>query len=131
MTKITHCFLTFIRHFFSINLSKVFLPETVISKTLNLKLSLKWVFLLSYYDITESINHLKEKTYRIPENIFLIFSNSTIYYFFPLSLIFSCSLASFVVSKQCKQSHVIPGYTNGRKKNWLNYRTISFTSSFL
>ena len=88
-------------------------------------------FFISYDDINNSINHLKDKIIRTPENIppyFIKHGISSL--IFPLSLIFNCSLALSDVPKQWKISFVIPVYKKGNKHNPLNYRPISLTSGF-
>ena len=88
-------------------------------------------FFITCKDIKNSINHLKDKIIRTPENIppdFIKYAIPSI--IFPLSLIFNCSIELAEVPKEWKMSFVIPVHKKGNKHNALNYRPISLTSGF-
>ena len=88
-------------------------------------------FFIAYEDIKSSINHLKDKIIRTPENIPPYFIKHVIQsIIFPLSLIFNCSLELSDVPKQWKTSFIIPVHKKGNIHNALNYRPISLTSGF-
>ena len=88
-------------------------------------------FFISNDEIIKSVNHLKDKIIRTPENIPTYFIKRTIcYIIFPISLIYNCSLAISVIPNQWKISYVIPVLKKGSKYNPSNYRPISLTSSF-
>ena len=60
-------------------------------------------FFISNNEIVNSINHLKDKVTRTPDNIPLLFIKRTIYsIIFPISLIFNCFLATSSVPKNGK-----------------------------
>ena len=82
-------------------------------------------FFITHEDMKNSINHLKYKIIRTPENIppyFIKYAIPSI--IFPLSLILNCSIELAEVPKQWKMSFVIPVYNKGNKHNALNYRPI-------
>ena len=118
---------------FNINFQKVFkkdesyqsfkLPQKNCSKMQN--------FFITYEDIISSINHLKDKIIRTPENIPPYYIKHVIQsIIFPLSLIFNCSLELSDVPKQWKTSFIIPVHKKGNIHDALNYRPISLTSGF-
>ena len=88
-------------------------------------------FFIGNDEIIKSVNHLKDKIIRTPENIPSYFIKRTVHSLvLPISLIFNCSLATSSVPNQWKVSYVIPVHKKGSKYNPLNYRPISLTSSF-
>ena len=88
-------------------------------------------FFITYEDIKNSINHLKDKIIRTPENILPYFMKYAIpSIIFPLSLIFNCSIELAEVPKQWKMSFVIPVHKKGNKYNAVNYRPTPSTSAF-
>ena len=75
-------------------------------------------FFISNDEIIKSVNHLKDKIIRTPENIPSYFIKRTIHsLILPISLIFNCSLATFSVPNQWKVSYVIPVHKKGNKYN--------------
>ena len=88
-------------------------------------------FFITYEDIKHSINLLKDKIIRTPENIPSYFIKYAILsIIFSLSLIFNCSLELAEIPKQWKMSFVIPVHKKVKKHNAFNYRSISLTSGF-
>ena len=88
-------------------------------------------FFITYEDMKNSINHLKYKIIRTPENIppyFIKYAIPSI--IFPLSLVVNCSKELAEVPTKWKMFFIIPVYKKGNKHNALNYRPISLTSSF-
>ena len=120
--------------FFNKSFQKVFIKD---SDDKNFKLVSKKClemknFFISNDEIVKSVNHLKDKIIRTPENIPSYFIKHTIYSLvFPISLIFNCSLATSSVPNQWKVSYVIPVHKKGSKYNPSNYKHISLISSFL